>query len=105
MEAGFPVLIAFALKHVTKSVFFAENRFLSPLWTTFVHILDQLRGLSKGKFQQILQKEGVSRAGCQKYNGCGRNRICLQPVVLPWLIQVALDVLVKTGELRQDVRY
>jgi len=47
--------------------------FLFPLWTTFVHILDQLRWLSKGKFQQILQKEWLSAAGSKKYNGAGRR--------------------------------
>jgi hypothetical protein len=72
-EAGFPVLIAFCLERVTKSVFLIGIGSLFPLWTTFVHILDQQQGLSKGKFQQILQKEGVSRGGCKKYNLFGNN--------------------------------
>jgi hypothetical protein len=56
---------------------------LPPLWTTFVHILDQPRGVSKRKFRQILQKERVSQPDRKKYNGCHGNRIWLQQVVLP----------------------
>jgi hypothetical protein len=32
---------------------------LLPLSTTFVHILAQREGLSKRKFRQIVEKEGV----------------------------------------------
>jgi hypothetical protein len=78
---------------------------LFPLWTTFVHILDQQRELSKGKFQQILQKEGVSWAGSKKYNLCALKWSLPQRVVLPWLIHAARDLLVKTAELRQAIRY
>ncbi len=68
---------------------------LFPLWTTFVHILAEGRSLSKGKFQQILQKEEVSRAGWKKYNLEYRNQIHLQLIVLASLVQVPTDALAK----------
>jgi hypothetical protein len=68
---------------------------LFPLWTTFVHILAEGRGLSKGKFQQILKKEEVSRVGCKKYNLEYRSPIYLQQLVLASLVQVPSDALVK----------
>jgi hypothetical protein len=43
----------------------------SPLSTTFVHILAQWGGLSKGKFRQIPQKEVVCRFGSKKHNLAG----------------------------------
>jgi hypothetical protein len=68
---------------------------LFPLWTTFVHILAEGRGLSKGKFQQILKKEEVSKAGCKNYNPQYRNGVYLQLIVLSSLVQVPSDALVK----------
>jgi hypothetical protein len=68
---------------------------LFPLWTTFVHILAEGRSLSKGKFQQILQKEEVSRAGWEKYNLEYRSPIYLQLIVLASLVQVPTDALAK----------
>jgi hypothetical protein len=68
---------------------------LFPLWTTFVHILAEGRGLSKGKFQQILQKEEVLRVGWKKYNLEYRNPVCLQLIVLASLVQVPSDALAK----------
>jgi hypothetical protein len=68
---------------------------LFPLWTTFVHILAEGRGLSKGKFQQIIQKEEVLRAGWKKYNLEYRNAVYLQLIVLASLVQVPSDALAK----------
>jgi hypothetical protein len=68
---------------------------LFPLWTTFVHILAEGRNLSKGKFQQILQKEDVLRVGWKKYNLEYRNPVYLQLIVLASLVQVPSDALAK----------
>jgi hypothetical protein len=68
---------------------------LFPLWTTFVHILDEGRNLSKGKFQQILQKEEVLGVGWKKYNLEYRNPVYLQLIVLASLVQVPSDALAK----------
>jgi hypothetical protein len=68
---------------------------LFPLSTTFVHILAEGRSLSKGKFQQILEKEEVLRVGCKKYNLQYRKANYLQLIVLAWLVQVPSDALVK----------
>jgi hypothetical protein len=74
---------------------------LIPLSTTFVHILAQGRGLSKGKFEQILKKQGLSRVDFKKHNMAGVEGASPLPAVLTWLIQVARDVLVKQAKLRQ----
>src|ERR1700691_1661214 len=44
LEAGFPVLIAFALKHVTKAVLFAQNRFFV---STLDHFCPHLRSAER----------------------------------------------------------
>jgi hypothetical protein len=74
---------------------------LLPLSTTFVHILAQGRGLSKGKFEQILEKEGLSRVDRKKHNRAGMEGALPLHDVLTSLIQVARDVLVKQAKLRQ----
>jgi hypothetical protein len=74
---------------------------LIPLWTTFVHILAERRELSKGKFQQISEKEGVLSVDSKNYNLSGKRRTNPQQVGLTWLIQVAQDVLVKQAILGQ----
>jgi hypothetical protein len=74
---------------------------LLPLSTTFVHILAQGRGLSKGKFEQILVKEGLWRADRKKHNMTGMEGAFPLHDVLTSLIQVARDVLVKQAKLRQ----
>jgi hypothetical protein len=44
---------------------------LIPLSTTFVHILAQGRRLSKGKFEQMLEKQGLLSAEDKKHNMAG----------------------------------
>jgi hypothetical protein len=95
-------LVTFAPGLAAEPSFWLETVSFSPLWTTFVHILDQWRGLSKGKFQQILQKEWLSVAGGKKYNGAGCKRLRLQGVVFTWLIQGERDLLVNEAKLRQE---
>jgi len=73
---------------------------LFPLSTTFVHILAQGRSLSKGKFQQIIEKAGGYEEICNKHKLAGPSRAKPQPNVLSSLIQVARDVLVKQEEFR-----
>jgi hypothetical protein len=68
---------------------------LFPLWTTFVHILAEGRGLSKGKFQQIPQKEAASSVDDKKYNLEYLDQIHVQQIVLSSLVQVPSDALAK----------
>jgi hypothetical protein len=74
-----------ATKHHLLSLSWLEplkSTSLFPLSTTFVHILAQRGRLSKGKFQQILEKERVYQLGDEKYNLTGGNRIQPQQAVL-----------------------
>jgi hypothetical protein len=73
---------------------------LLPLSTTFVHILAQWEGLSKGKFQQILEKARVLREDLKNYNLAGIKLANLLYIGLPWLVPGLLVVLVKRTEFR-----
>jgi hypothetical protein len=73
---------------------------LLPLSTTFVHILAQREGLSKGKFQQILEKARVLREGLKNYNLAGRKPGNLLYMGLPWLVPGLPVVLVKRTKFR-----
>jgi hypothetical protein len=94
-------IFTFALEQADEAVLLPRIVSFSPLWTTFVHILDQQRGLSKGKFRQILQKEWVSGVIGKKHNLPYWERFFLQRIVFTSLIQVAPDVLVNCAEVRQ----
>jgi hypothetical protein len=93
-----------ATKHQLHSLSWLEplkTTSLFPLSTTFVHILAQGGWLSKGKFQQIIEKAGVSADGGEKHNLSGQDQGNPQQNVLTWLIQVARDVLVKCTKFGQ----
>jgi hypothetical protein len=78
-----------------------EIRVLTPLSTTFDHILAQQGELSNGKFQRIGWEIRVLAGDPKKYNLFGSRASRLQHPVLACLIQVARDVLVNWPEIRQ----
>jgi hypothetical protein len=81
----------------------SEIRVLTPLSTTFDHILAQQADLSNGKFQRIGWEIRVLAGGRKKYNLFGHWSSHLQHPVLTCLIQVARDVLVNWPEIRQAI--